>query len=389
MKLWNVFLKTLREQVRDPLVLSLTLVFAPLFVLVYHLWIPSGSMMYGVLVINQDRGVLLNDGTTLKAGEQLVMALNTLTYANGNPLLEVSRLDDRNAAETRLRNRDTDALLILPPDFSAALSAAQAGLGVDAQPVIFVGDLTNPYYAIAAVMVNAALDEFIQIATGQPRPLRIVEEPLGASAARTEFENYVPGLLVFAVIMLVFQISMAIAREVEAGTLRRLQLTRMSAFDLLGGTSAVFVLIGVISVLLTFAVAVAIGFRSQGPLWVAILIGAVTSLSIVGVGLIVVCFSKTVTQAFLIANFPLALFMFFSGVIYPFPRQALFTLAGHAVSLYDILPPTHAVVALNKVLTLGVGIGEVMYELIALLALSVFYFAIGVWLFQRKHLSTR
>jgi ABC-2 type transport system permease protein len=346
-------------------------------------------MMYGVLVINQDRGVLLNDGTTLKAGEQLVMALNTLTYANGNPLLEVSRLDDRNAAETRLRNRDTDALLILPPDFSAALSAAQAGLGVDAQPVIFVGDLTNPYYAIAAVMVNAALDEFIQIATGQPRPLRIVEEPLGASAARTEFENYVPGLLVFAVIMLVFQISMAIAREVEAGTLRRLQLTRMSAFDLLGGTSAVFVLIGVISVLLTFAVAVAIGFRSQGPLWVAILIGAVTSLSIVGVGLIVVCFSKTVTQAFLIANFPLALFMFFSGVIYPFPRQALFTLAGHAVSLYDILPPTHAVVALNKVLTLGVGIGEVMYELIALLALSVFYFAIGVWLFQRKHLSTR
>jgi ABC-2 type transport system permease protein len=65
---------------------------------------------------------------------------------------------------------------------------------------------------------------------------------------------------------------------------------------------------------------------------------------------------------------------------------SLFSLGGRTIGLYDILPPTHAVVALNKVLTLGAGLGDVAYELTALLVLSVIYFAAGVWLFQRAHL---
>lgn len=87
-----------------------------------------------------------------------------------------------------------------------------------------------------------------------------------------------------------------------------------------------------------------------------------------------------------IANFPLGLFMFFSGAIFPIPRVSLFTLAGRTLGLYDVLPPTHAVAALNKVLTLGTGLGGVLYELIALVVLSTLYFAAGVWLFQRRHL---
>ncbi len=138
--------------------------------------------------------------------------------------------------------------------------------------------------------------------------------------------------------------------------------------------------------MLTIATAWALGFRSQGPMWLAIVVGAVTSVSIVGVGLIIASLSRTVTQAFLIANFPLALFMFFSSAVFPVPRVTLFTVAGRAIGLYDILPPTHAVVALNKVLTLGAGLGDVIYELAALLILSVVYFAAGVWLFSRTHL---
>jgi len=38
-------------------------------------------------------------------------------------------------------------------------------------------------------------------------------------------------------VMLVFIVSMTITYEVEAGTLHRLQLTRMNAFDLLTGIS--------------------------------------------------------------------------------------------------------------------------------------------------------
>jgi hypothetical protein len=47
------------------------------------------------------------------------------------------------------------------------------------------------------------------------------------------------------------------------------------------------------------------------------------------------------------------------------------------------------VVALNKVLTLGAGLGQVAYELIALVVLSAVYFAAGVRLFQKRHLRRR
>ena len=101
------------------------------------------------------------------------------------------------------------------------------------------------------------------------------------------------------------------------------------------------------------------------------------------------CFSKTVSQAFVIANFPLGFLMFLTGTAFPLPRFTLFTIAGHGFALPDLLPPTHAVVALNKIFTLGAGFTDVTFELAALTLLSVLYFGIGVWLFQRTQMRTR
>jgi ABC-2 type transport system permease protein len=373
---------------RDPLLLSLSLVFAPLFVFLYWLFFPSGSTTYGVMVLNNDTGVQQSDGTVFSGGTLVIEAMKGMAYASGNPLLTVRLVADRSAAESRLLDRDAAVLVILPADFSKTVLAAQAGNGTASTAVTVVGDLTNPTYTVAAVMAMTALDQFVQSATQRLPAIRIAEEPLGASAARTEFETYVPGLLVFSVVMLVFLAAMAVAREVEAGTLRRLQITRMTALDFLGGISGSLVLIGVAQVVLTFLTAIALGFHSQGPLGVAILVGILTSFSIIGAGLVVACFAKTVTQAFMAASFPMMLFMFFSGAIFPIPRVPLFSVAGRTIGLYDILPPTHAVVALNKVLTLGAGIGDVAYELTALSILSVVYFTAGVWLFQRTHLKT-
>ena len=79
--------------------------------------------------------------------------------------------------------------------------------------------------------------------------------------------------------------------------------------------------------------------------------------------------------------------MFFSGGVYPIPRILIGQIAGINVSIYDIIPPTHAVVALNKILTLGSGIDEVLYELVSLVILSLLYYGIGIWLFKRRHMQ--
>ena len=156
--------------------------------------------------------------------------------------------------------------------------------------------------------------------------VHLMQAPRCFSRGIQRVEIYVPGLLIFAVILLIFLASMTVAKEIEAGTLRRLQITPMSSFDLLGGITAALVLVGVIAILLSFLTAILLGFRSQGPLWVAILIGAITSLSVIGTGMIVACFSNTVSQAFVIANFPLGLYMFFSGAIFPIPKVTILTL---------------------------------------------------------------
>lgn len=387
MRLWQVFVKSVREQKRDLWVIGLSLAFAPLFVFIYWLMTGgTGTTSYGVLVINQDAPVALSDGSRFAAGEEVVENLRELAYQNGSPLLKVTLMDDRATAEGKLRDRAAAALVIIPGDFSAQLAAFRSGDTSASADLTFVGDLTNPTYTVAAVMAMTAADAYTQGFTGALRPVELVEIPLGASAARSEFENYVPGLFVLAVVLMVFQAAMTPARDIESGAMRRLRLTSLTAFDYLGGTSLWLGLVSVGAVILTFVTAVALGFRSQGPLWLAILVTAVTSLSIIGIGLIVACFSKTVSQAFVIANFPLGFLMFLTGAAFPLPRMNLFTLAGRSFALPDLLPPTHAVVALNKIFTLGAGLDQVAFELTALTLLSVLYFGLGVWLFQRTQM---
>ncbi len=386
MRAFTVFRKTLREMSREGWMLGLTLAFAPFFVLLYGLILSGGSTTYTILTIDNDRGMPLADGTILQAGKEAVAALRGVTYADGQPLLKTRAVADLAEAEPILRDRGAAAFLLIPEDFSQTLASLRSGNRSVTTNIIFGGDMSNPYYMVGVNLSLSAIDGYIMQATGQKPLIGYVEKPLGASAARTEFEAYVPGTLIFAVIMLIFLAAMTVAREIETGTLRRLRLTPMSSLDYIGGITATLVLVGTAAFALAFACAVAVGFRSQGPLWVAILVGAVTCLSVIGLGMVVASFTRTVSQAFIVANFPMAMMMLFSGVIYPLPKIVLFTLGGHEIGLYDFLPPTHAVAALNKILTLGADLGQVTYELFALTLLSILYFGMGVWLFQRFHL---
>ena len=389
MRAFIVFRKTLREMSRDAWMLGLTLAFTPFFVILYWIWFSGGSTTYNVILINQDIGIESASGTTFNAGDESIAAIvSEITYADGKPLLNVIRAASRSEAEPLLKDRGAAAFILIPEDFSQTLEKLKSGDRSVTTNITFGGDVSNPYYMVAVNLALTGVDRYVQEATGQQPLIGYVEEPLGLSAARSEFETYVPGTLVFSVVLLIFLASMIVAREIEMGALRRLQLTPMTSIDLLGGITLALALIGALSIALAFGVAVLLGFRSLGPLWVAILVGTIASLSVIGMGMVVASFTRTVSQAFVVANFPLALMMFFSGVIFPLPKVNLFSLAGHDFGLYDILPPTHAVVALNKVLTLGAGLDEVVYELSMLTILSILYFAVGAWLFKRYHLRS-
>ncbi len=386
MRAFIIFRKTLLEMSRDKWMLGLTLAFTPFFVLVYWMILSGGSTTYSIVTINLDQGLSNSDGSAFNAGQGAIGALSGITYADGQPLLKPILAANRAEAETLLLNRSAVAFVIIPEDFSRSLESLRNGNRSTAAQIIFGGDLANPYYMVGVNLAITALESYIQQATGQKPLVQYVEEVLGVSAARTEFEMYMPGTLIFAVIMLIFLASMTVAREIETGSLRRLQLTPMTAFDLLGGITAALVLVGTAGYALALAVAAVLGAHNQGSLGAVLLVGTVTCLSVIGLGMVVASFTRSVSQAFVVANFPMGLMMFFSGIIYPLPKVTLFTVGDQAIGLYDILPPTHAVAALNKIINYGAQLHEITYELGALILLSGLYFFIGVWLFKRIHL---
>lgn len=372
--------KTLREQVRNPWLPLLAIGLGPFFVLLMWAFFPSGgSTTYPVVVVDSDTGAA---GAGVRAGDRAVASLRSLTYDTGVPILDIRQVADLDQAQAEIEARRAVAFVELPEGFTRSLLAARQGTG--AVPVRIGGDLGSPTYPVVAIMIADGLDRFARQETGRTALLDLTETPLGASGSLTEFELYVPGVLVFAIGLMMFAAATALAQETEAGTINRLVRAPVSATALLGGITIVQVLVGLFAGIASLGTAVLLGFRSAGPLWIALPIWMLTSLSVIGLGLLVAAFTRSVAQAFLVANFPFGLFMFLSGTMFPVRGVPLFSVAGHEVNLLDLLPPRHAVNALTSVFSFGsTSIG---YELVMLTILSVAYFLLGAWAFHRRHL---
>ncbi len=249
--------------------------------------------------------------------------------------------------------------------------------------------MANPAYTVASILALTATDQVMQSVTEQKPVIGWNEEFLSSRKPRTEFEVYVPGLLVLSIIMLVFTTALPLVRERENRTLRRFRLSCATSFDLLTGVSLAQVIIGSIAVILTFYTAVALGFHCEGSLWAALAVSILTVGSVIAVGIITACFCKNATAVLTIGTLPFFLFMWFTGAAMPMPSPVLFSLAGHDIAFNDILPPTHAVIAINKIVSFGAAFSEVLPEMVIMLFLTVVYYFLGVLVYKRTHLHER
>lgn len=362
------------------LILSISL--APLFIIIY--WVFMGgaaALTLDVVVINQDR----INGIAQPGSEELVRRLSDLKQTDGTPVLRIKMLDNQAAAERKLKDHQALAAIMIPSGYSKEILRVRNSGGKMAteSSVVVMGDQGHPYYAVAASFIFSELENYVVDATLQPTPFNLQEKFIGDNIVRKEFDNYVPGLLVAAITMIIFSVSIAVSREIESDTIRRLKLTRMSSFDLMGGVSAAYVFFSLISVLLSFGVAILLGYHYIGSLALAVIICIMAAMAAIGAGLITACFSRTAGRAAVVANFPLLIMLFLSGAIFPLPSPPLFTIGERAIRLFDFLPTSHAVTALNKVLNMGAGLNEIIFEMAALLALTLLLFFAGIWFFRR------
>jgi ABC-2 type transport system permease protein len=379
--------KTLLEYLREPLLWGLVLVFPPLMVAIMYFAFgtPQQSMARAlrVLVINQDQGI-----ATQKAGDELVTAMHDLRFED-QPVFRVDELDDVQTARIILQENKAALLLVIPPDFSQALARDASRFA----PVelSLIGDEASFNAIFAKSFLLDLLRAFVRPPGEQVPGEAVFYEFVPGTGTLSDFDFMTPGMVVFGVLFLSVSTATTLVRENVADTLKRLRLTRAHAGHMLLGVALVQVLVAALQVPLAFGTALACGWGSGGKVTPAALalatgIGILFSLSVIGVGLMVAAFARNDGDATNLAIIPLVLMAFLSGAMYPMPQVSLFSLAGQTISLYDIMPSTHAAEAMRRVVVYGDGPGEIVYYLVMLVLLAVVYVGVGIGLYQRFRL---
>lgn len=378
MKIIAIISKSLKEQTRSFWILILSLSMGPFFIGIYYLITESSKPQYDVLLVNQDAGRdSLNHG-------QLMADYFTSGTADTLPL-HFAQANNREEAVRQLKDRKADAVVVISPGFTSALeSCCDSAV---AAPVEFIGDLTRTEYLVGAVWANEWVQLYAHEATQTPALIKVTETALGVTGNLDDFDMVVPGILMVSLIMLMFTSSIAFVAEVENRTLMRLKLSQLTSLEFAAGIGTVQLLVGICSMLFTLVTALLLGFNYSGSLWPLLVISALTSLSLVAFSLIIAGLTRSANEVLVVGNFPMFLFMFFTGAAFPIQSKALFTLGDYPVTLQGLMSPSHAISALNKTLMTDMAFRDILPEITAIVLLTGMYFSAGAWLFWRRHMK--
>lgn len=370
---------------RDVMILIITLIMAPIYVLITYAVYNNSNQTYNILIDNRDEGIMLEGGAEFKAGDNIIEVMIEAQYPDKTQIFHITETGDVQKGQKLLRDRAAELLVVIPDNFTKSLT--QQSMNEKAAIEIY-GDEANPKYMMARIMIDTSVYDYIMKTTGSELPFDIVSKPIENTASPTPFGSYIPGLLALSLVSLMFTAVASIIKEVDKGTINRIKISRLKPVEFLSANSITQAIISIPVLLLTYLTAFGLGFRPVGSLLGVMIVGFISSFSIMGISLIVASFLKTIFELMTIGSLPYFVLLFFSGAWFPMPGKALFTIAGHSIGITDILPVSHTVSAMSKILNYGAHLSDVVFELCAILILTVFYFSIGVWLFNRRHMRT-
>ncbi len=387
MKILAVIKKSFLEQKRNFWVFILIVTMAPFFVFVYYLINETTKPEYNIMICNNDKGVVVN-GVKIYYGKKFLNSAKGYISKESEIPFSLKTVKSRSIGILDIKNKKTDVLVIFPEKFSENIQTILSGKKREKINVEFVGDKTNFRYLIAAVWGNAIFENYIYSILEIDKIFNLTETGAGTSDKIREFDVFIPGILILSLIMLMFSASIAFITEVENKTITRLKLSQMTTFEFLIGVSFIQIIIGIISILLTLASALMLGYKIDLYSFIILLfIAVLTSISIIAFSMIIAAATRSANEVLVIGNFPLFLFMFFTGAAFPLKGELLFSVAGYGITLQGLMSPTHAINALNKILIMKMGILDIIPEISVIIFLTIVYFFAGAWFFKQRHMK--
>ncbi len=387
MRLIGLLRKTLVENLRDWKILIMTLTFAPFFtVLMYFYFESADRAPYRVVVVNHDEGTTAADGHPINTGQDLISELTNARHADGTQVLRMLPAGETVAARERVASGSADLMIEIPREFSQTLQEHRQREATRSVSVSTYGDPTNPQYLAAAAWCDAIVYLFASTQADLPNPVEFDVQTIASDRTLSDFDLYVPGLLALALIMLMFTAAASLIKEKDKGTLVRLRMSNMTTFEWLTAVTLIQVVLGLLAVALTLETAIALGYEPSGSLIAMTLVTVLSCIAIVAVSVVVAAWLRTIFDLMTIGSFPFFILMFFSGGMFPLPHVRVLEIAGRSLDANDVLPTTHSIAAFDKILNQGARLGELTFEMGAIAILSAGFFAVGAWLFVKRHM---
>jgi ABC-2 type transport system permease protein len=288
-------------------------------------------------------------------------------------VFKITDTQDFAASKEALGRGEYDAIIELPETFGV-INDKNLPTG---NVVVYADQGDAQLSATLAVVLQGTLDGINNQLITIEKPFTYELKPIQTSNL-TSFDYTFAGLLGFSLLSLgIFSMSEGFTGDKKAGALRRMQVAPIRSWQLIVATAINRILIGIISVVLMYIVAlVMFDFNMRGD-YISFALFTVASITcLFGFGMAVAGWAKDGNQAAPLSNLVSFPMMFLSGVF--FPR---FLMPEWLQSLTAYVPLTPVVDGFRMILTEGKTILEVGPQLavIGLWTLIIYVVAFKVF----------
>ncbi len=356
MRVWQLFLRNLRETYRDLLALGFLLLFPLIFMVVFGAALGgTSSPSYAVAVVDQDQTPVSQAFVSQALGQV--------------PTFSVETAAGTEAALADLKQGNLSAFVVIPPGFGAAVGQKA---GIQLEVTYDESDQFVPPTIISAI--NQAVRQFADIQI----PIAINARPTNIGRQTTQIDFLAPGIIVFGLLIMIPTSARIMLRDKETGYLARLSTTPTRPWEFIMGYALCLLVIAVVQIIFFLIMGRLFGMDMTGSVGLAFGIYTLTAIASIGIGMVVASLAKTENQGepltWLFAM-PLA---GLSGVWFSmsFMPRYLQTIA-------NLFPYAHAVSASREVLIRGAGFAAVQTDVLVLAAWAAGAILLGILLYGR------
>jgi len=333
------------------------------------------------------------------ASSELPVEVETYRELGVRGVSVVDVVDDRAAAEARLRAGEVDIVIVPPIDPMTSIESGEQA------EVAVLTDLTDPvesnYAGFLAETMSAAINrEIYRIGAeeGQAYAIRIggrdltnVPPEVIASPTKAVVQNLAavpPSIVGFygpAALALVLQhmavtlVALSIVRERASGAIDRFRSSPMRATEVVAGKVLAFGLLGsFIAAVSTWLLVSLLGVPMLGTVAAVALVIGMLLLASLGLGLLISVVSDSERQAVQLSLLTLLASMFFSGFVLRISEfQPALQVAAYA------LPVTHGIALLQELMLTGTVTQS--WQLVALTGIAGLLLVVS-WVLLRREL---